>query len=161
MKPLAYILAALVLVAVGLAAFRRWIALAPTTPRDEGAILTDANSPWRARVLRAAIRYRDAVAQGASETTWPGWPFAIASSRLVAEAATNETQASLSRRVRFLGVPPAAVLDAMRPTTSRELGDALGELRAAVAVSAPLAPSVLAASRSGASRLTTNLARLA
>lgn len=159
MKNAAFLLAGFVLAALGFVAFRRWIALAPTTPRDEGAILTDASSPWRARVLRAAIRYRDAVAQGASEAMWPGWPFAIASSRLVAEAATNETQAQLSRRVRVLGVPPAAVLDAMRPATSAELGAALGELRAAVAAPPPLPPTIVDSGR--AARVTTNLARLA
>lgn len=142
-----YVVGAFVLLAVLAALFVWWVSsrLAALTAKalPEGDVLASATDgpmeAWRASVLRPAIRYREAVQQAAALTTWVGWPWALASSRLYAEAATIETLPQLRARARAIGIAASALATLERDGFTAEAA----EVRAAQAeVRASLVPEV-------------------
>lgn len=116
------------------------------TVRDEDDVLREGDGgpveAWRATVLRAAIRWRDAVGQAAAVDPAPSWPWTIASARVFAEAATTEPLERLRSRARFVGVS-SAVLDRVErehPEQGAELRAALAALRDVVAATPLVIP---------------------
>lgn len=97
---------------------------------------------WRAGVVRAAIQYRDAVAEAARLVAWSGWTEAQRIAGVIADAATTETRASMRFRVAFLRSapqPPSALVADAGPEAARAVAALPGRLDALrVAVAAEL-----------------------